>query len=91
MVCYRKLVSTSLQLFLAPFVDRYERGLTMFGLIEGFFGLVIGLIEGVFGLVTGLIGGAFGLVFGLLGAVLAILVVVGLFLALPIVLLIAIF
>lgn len=80
-----------MQLFIAPFVDCYERSLTMFGLIEGFFGLVVGLIEGLFGLVTGLIGGVFGLVFGLLGAALAILVVVGLFLALPIILLIAIF
>lgn len=63
----------------------------MIGLIEGFVGLILGLIEGLFGLVTGLIGGVFGLVFGLLGAALVILVVVGLFLALPIILLIAIF
>ncbi|MDF1520304.1 MAG: hypothetical protein RQ728_08955 [Brevefilum sp.] len=63
----------------------------MIGLIEGLVGLILGLIEGLFGLVTGLIGGVFGLAFGLLGAALAILVVVGIFLALPIVLLIAIF
>jgi hypothetical protein len=62
----------------------------MIGLIEGFFGLVFGLIEGLFGLVTGLIGGIFGLVFGILGAALTILLVLGLLIALPIILLIAI-
>ena len=57
------------------------------GLIEGLFGL----IKGIFSLVFGVVGGALGLVFGILGAVLGLLVIIGVFLVLPVLLLVAIF
>jgi len=52
---------------------------------------MFGLIKGILGLVFGLIKLIFGLVFGVLGLVFGLLVVIGLFLFLPILLLIIIF
>ena len=59
----------------------------MFGLIEGLIGLIFGLISAIFGLVLGV----FGLVVGILASAFVLLLLVGFFLFLPILVLIAIF
>lgn len=49
------------------------------------------LIRGLFNLIFAIIKGVFGLVFGILGAVLGLLVLIGIFLVLPVLLLVAVF